>query len=562
MKREHALLGAVALAIGLTTVLLHWPSVRNGVVMWDDILYLETAAARQTVSPATVAWAFSTSGHDYYQPLTWLSHVIDHQAFGTDYRGHHAGNVLWHGANAVLVVLTVWLVLVATGRFSSTERWAVAAGVGLIFGIHPLQVESVAWIAERKNLLCGFFSLASLSAYLWYAQRTGDRRRFWTMILLAAGALLSKPMAVSLPVVMLALDFYPLRRHTQEGWGRLVREKLLLIVMAVAFSLATFLSASEAGAVRALTDFGLLDRVLIAVRGVIFYVWKLLWPVWLSPLYVLGAWIEITAREFYLPVALFAGFTALALLTRQRAPALLAGWAAFLAWVVPVSGLIQAGGQAAADRYMYLAMLPLVLLIGFGCVWFYRRASWVGRSALFVLLGCELLFLGWRTCAQIPVWRNEETLFRKVLEYYPQSGIANLHVARTLLQQRRFAEALPHAQRAAQTLEDDGYADAILGLACLKSRHYAEAVPALQEVLRQQPEFWSSRYNLACALTRLHRFEEALTALEELLPRQPQFAPLAARDGEFAALRAHPHYGERFRALLTAAGYIPAGGAS
>jgi hypothetical protein len=579
-----------ALTVTAITVWVHWPCIHGGFLNWDDGLYLEEIARHPRLSWQTVAWAFSSVVPFYYHPLTFLSHVADHQWWGKDPAGHHLMSLLLHGLNSGLVVLFVWLLLENVGA-SFGERIALASGVALVFGLHPLQVETVAWVAERKTALCGFFSLMSLCAYLQMTRQPSARAWRWAMTSLFAAALLAKPMAMSLPLVMLILDFYPLRRLETAGWRRLLEEKALLIGMSAVDLVLTMIGQARSGAVMAMQVHSIWERCLAAVRGFIFYLWKLIWPGWLCPYYPLGGTMSLAQAEFLVPVILVTSISVLVLCLRKRAPALLAAWCVYLALLVPVSGLMQVGSQAVADRFMYLAMLAPLLVLGWGGIWLWRHLHATGRPVLLLLACGELIFLGVRTRQQIPVWRNSETLWNAVLGHFPRSGVAQGHMAMALAEQRRFEEALPHARAAVAEIPDypaarDALEDvcyqlavarvdrqqfvealpyvrealtvnstnapvrAMLGVIYLKTRQFAQAVPELQEALRLKPDLPATRYNLACAYSRTGQFAEAYAVLQNLLLSQPQFAQLAARDSELGDLRADYVYGERVRVLV------------
>jgi hypothetical protein len=580
----------LALAVMAITLWVHWPCVHGGFLNWDDDSYLEEVARHPKLSWQTVSWAFSTTVPFYYHPLTFLSHVADHQLWGNDPFRHHFTNLLLHGLNAGLVLVFVWLLLGNIGA-SFGERLALAGGVALVFGLHPLQVEPVAWLAERKTLLCGFFSLSSLCAYLQMTRRPSSRAWRWATTLLFTAALLSKPMAMSLPLVMLALDFCPLRRHEIVGWLWLIREKLLLFGLSAADLVLTVIGQARSGAVMAMQVHSVEERCLAASRGFIFYLWKLIWPGWLCPFYPLGGTMSLSQAEFLVPVILVILISILVICFRKRAPALLAAWCAYLAVLVPVSGFMQVGSQAVADRFMYVAMLAPLLVLGWGGIWLWRHLHPAARPVLLLLVCGELIFLGVRTRQQIPVWRDSETLWTIVLCHFPQSGVAQGHLAMELAKQRRFEEALPHAQAAFADIPDYPVARdvlenvcsqlavarvkerqftealpyarqaseldstnapvrALLGLIYLKTRQFAEAVPELQEAARLDPNLQATRYNLACAYSRVGRFSEAYETLKNLCSFQPQFVQLAARDSELSGLRDDPAYGERFRTLV------------
>ena len=593
IQRSTRLILILALAVAAITVWAYWPCVHGGFLNWDDDSYLGEATRHPQLSWQTVAYAFSTAVPPYYHPLSFLSHVADYQLWGMNPWGHHLMNLLLHGLNSGLVVLFVWLLLENIGA-SFGERVALATGVALVFGLHPLQVEPVAWVAERKTMLCGFFSLLSLCAYLQMVLQPS--RRVWRvgMTLLFVAALLAKPMAMSLPLVMLALDFCPLRRHKTVGWWALCREKTLLIGLSAVDLVLTVTGQARFGAMMTMHAHSVVERCLAASRGFIFYLWKLIWPGWLCPFYPLGGTMTLLQAEYFVPVILVALISVLVVWSGKRAPALLAAWCAYLALLVPVSGLMQVGSQAVADRFMYLAMLAPLLVLGWGGIWLWRHLRAAGRSVLVLLVCSELIFLGVRTRQQIPVWRNSETLWSAVLDHFPRSGVAQVHLAMALAEQRRFEEALPHARAAFADAPDEPAARAmlenvcsqlavarverlrfaeatpyareslelngtnapvraVLGLIYLKTHKFAEAVPELQEALRLNANLPAARYNLACAYSRTGRFREAYEILQNLFSSQSQFAQPATRDVELAGLRADPAYGGRFQALIAGA---------
>lgn len=547
-------LGWIACGLIAVTIWLFWPVTQFGLVNWDDDLYVHLARQHAPLSLAAVRWAFTTLVPFYYHPLTWLTHIADAQVWGGNLTGHHLGNVLLHAANAGLVFVLGMLLLGKLDTLSDRARLVIATLVALVFALHPLQVESVAWVAERKNLLCALFGLGSMCAYvLALAGSRRDGRWWWTAFGCFVAALLSKPMAVSLPVVMLALDAFPLRRHEERGWWPLVQQKWLWWVAATAVGVLTMIGQHQWGAVKELQDLGALERLVVATRAVTFYLWKFAWPAWLSPYYPLGANLHLGQAEFAVPAAVFVAISTAGWRLRHRMPGLLAGWVAYLALIAPTSGLVQAGPQAAADRFMYLAIVPVALVVAGGGLLVWRGCSMAGRGALAILAVALLGFYCVQTVRHLPAWQSEETMWRAVLRHFPQSGIANFHLAMALVDQSRFEEALPHARYAVTIIPDNPLAQSTLGVALLKTRHYEEAIAPLQAAIAAQPDYFGARYNLACAFSRLGRWADAYAALQELLQRSPAHGRLAARDAELAGLREHPEYRERVAALLSGA---------
>ena len=558
----------LACGVGLLTLVLYLPARHLQLTNWDDVGYLQVAQANRLTWPG-LKYAF-TSTYIYYQPLTWLSHGVDCVLWGSDYGRHHLQSVGWHALNAALVVVLVWQL---TGGGPDRERLLLAGWVGLVFAAHPLQVEAVAWLAGRKTVLAGCFSLLCIMAYL----KTGGHRRWWWLVVATyAAAVLSKPMAVPLPVVLLAVDYYPLRRSAAQGWGRLVREKWLLFALGGAVTVVTFVGQVAAGALRTI-PLTVPERLLVAARSFVFYAWKTAWPAWLSPFYALAGEISLRNPEFQFSASVCLIAAGLAYLGRRRWPVFVAATVAYGALVLPVSGVFQAGGQAVADRFGYLPLLPVTLVAGAGLIVALRR--WP------VVVGVVVaLHLGWllvRTCEQIPVWTDSVTMWQAVVRHNPSAraeyryiaeGLVNQHrydaalryaaiasdrpddepqareklgavyraIAMALVEQRRFGDCWPVAQRAIELLPDDVVAHAAGGLAALKIGLNSDAVRELETALRLQPDRPAARFNLACAYARLGRIAEATQALQQAVAAKPELAALAAREPALANLRGGP----------------------
>jgi hypothetical protein len=487
----------------------------------DDDEILRQAVRLKGLSWDSVKWAF-TSTQPFYHPLPRLSHALCYQVWETNAAGHHATNVVLHALNAALVFGFLWTLLAAVASLTTTERLAVALGVAVVFAIHPLQVESVAWLTSRQLLLCTTFGIGSLWAYV-----AGARR--WVVWVLFAAALLCKPMAVSLPFAMLAMDYFPLRRYERLGWGRLLREKAALFALSVAVSAATMISESRPGGLMAQAGtVRPLERLFLAVQSLTFYPWKLVWPAWLSPYYPLRLGFSLSPPLVFASALCVVVVTVLSVWRRRRTPALVAGWGAYVMLVLPVSGLAQTGTQAVADRYAYMAMLPLLLLLGGGAVWLWRRCATVARLALACLLVCELSFFGLRTRAQILVRRNDETLWRAVLVRFPNSSLANQMLAQTLLDQGRIHEALEYAQRTVTIAPWLADAHNNLGIALAKSDRIPEAIEQFDQALRIKPGFADAHNNLGVALILMGRVPEAVEHWEEALRIKPDDAGIRA----------------------------------
>jgi len=507
----------LALAIFAGAVWLHWPCVKGGFLAgMDDDEYLRQAVRLKGLTWEAVRWAFTTTA-PYYHPLPRLSHVVDYQIWGTNATGHHATSVVLHALNAALVFGFLWTLLGVTTVLTTSERLTMALGVAVVFAIHPLQVESVAWMSGRTQILCTTFGIGCLWAYVANARR-------WVVWVLFAAALLSKPMAVSLPFVMLAMDYFPLQRYNSVRWAQLLREKVVLITLGVTAVVATMITESRTGGLMA--PLGALRpsvRLSLVVQSLTFYPWKLVWPAWLSPYYPLRLGFSLRPPLVFASALCAGVVTILSLRYRRRVPALVAGWGAYVMLVLPVSGLTQTGGQAVADRYAYMAMLPLLLLAGGAAVWLWRRSTSPAKIALACLLVCECSFFVYRTRAQTFVWHNDEALWRGVLAQYPNSDVANNMLAQTLSNQERIPEALEYAQRAVK-VASSAETHRNLGIVLTQAGRIEEAIGEFDVALRLEPDLADAHHNLALALLREGRVPEAIDQWEQALRIDPDYA--------------------------------------
>jgi tetratricopeptide (TPR) repeat protein len=481
--RTRALCAAAGLLV--VVVLSYGGVLRNDFIDFDDTQYItDNAMVRQGLTPAGLAWAFTTTEAANWHPLTWISHQLDVQLFGLNPHGHHAVSLLLHAINACLVLAALYALTGALWR---------SAAVAALFAVHPLHVESVAWAAERKNVLSTLFFLVTLLAYRRYASRPGGARLALVAALLAAG-LLAKPMLVTLPFVLLLLDFWPLGRFAPSfgppgarppgttGALRLIVEKVPLLLLAAASSAVTFVAQRDYGAIA--SSYPLAVRVSNAVAGYVAYLGKMLWPRDLSFFYAHPG----TARplpETAAALGLLAALTALAALGLRRRPYLGVGWLWYLGTLVPVIGLVQVGSQAMADRYAYIPLLGLFVAL----VWLAAAGAArtrFGAGFLTAALVATLVPLGLATRAQVALWRDTTTLTANV-----SMGLNNW-VAQQLAGRRLFVA---------------GRLD--------------EAIAAYREAIRLNPSYDSAYYNLGIALMSKGLREEAMAAYRQALHLKP-----------------------------------------
>jgi Tfp pilus assembly protein PilF len=538
--RPHPVLTMLLLA--LATFVAYWRVGEAGFVNLDDDAYVEhQPMVNQGLRSAGIVWAFTGSHTSNWHPLTTLSHMLDCEVFGVRAAPMHWENLVWHVLNSALVFL-VWRAL--TG---ATWRPAIVAG---LFAIHPLHVESVAWISERKDLLSAFFWLLGIAAYIRYARHPSVRR-----YLLVAGAmvlaLMSKPMAVTFPCTLLLLDFWPLRRWPASSGRSLFIEKLPLFGLVAIHSVLTFLVQSASGAANYGTRFSLAARLGNAVVAYARYLGKTFWPEPLAPMYFHpGFWPAAIVGGA--TVALVAVSLAIWSLRRTR-PWLTFGWLWFLGTLVPVIGLIQVGAQSMADRYMYFPILGVFTLI----VWQASRLVYVWpriRGPLILATAALLLAFGALTARQVKAWKNSISLY----EHSIAVGEDNPAV-RYLLAVALQAAGSPQAEVVAQfkraiELQPD-YINAFTQLAFIAqhSQRADEARKLIEQTARLDPQNPGVQANLGAYWLRAGRPEEAIRHFEQALALDPKFSVahvelgrIHLQQGQVEAGRAHYEARARF----------------
>lgn len=410
----------VPAAVAAVTALCFLRTLQNDWVDWDDkVNYLENENYRG-FSPAHLLWMATTRHMGHLMPLTWLSAALDYSLWGMRPVGYHLTNLLLHAANAVLVYFVV-LRLLRIAAAGPEEILRLAAGAGaLFFSIHPLRVESVAWATERRDVLSGFFLLLSMLAYLRMAEWRKPLRWYLLAFLAFLCSLLSKSIGMTLPLVLLLLDFYPLARHRRSSWLRLVLEKVpFLCASAVVFSI-TFAAQRELGALTPLEIYAWKDRLLQPPHGLWFYFWKTLAPFGLSPLYPFRP--AGLSHEFLLPLAGCVAGAAVLIGLARRFPAGIAAAASCFLLLAPALGFVRAGPQSVADRYSYLGCLPIAPLFGALFLRFAvdeRRRPVAAAATLALLTGLGIL-----TVRQIGAWRDSLTLWTHVIELEPRAHLA------------------------------------------------------------------------------------------------------------------------------------------
>jgi len=524
----------------IATLAAFLPTFQNGFVnSWDDGPNLLANRDYRGLGWTQLRWMFTTTHMGHWIPLTWMTFGLDHLVWGMNPAGYHLTSLLLHSANAVLCyALALGLLRAAmTGVTGATLR-SGAVAAALFFAVHPLRVESVAWATERRDVLSGFFFLLTLLAYLRASASEGSARWRWlaSSVACAVLALLSKAIVVGLPVILILLDVYPLRRL---GWrprewvtprGRAVlAEKIPYVMLAIVGS-AVALHAQSSLIVPLEAPSPLL-RIEYVLYSLGFYVWKTVIPSALSPLYELAPRVDPRELRFIVSsIAVLAVSVAL-LFFRRRWPAGLAVWVAYAAMVAPVSGLFQSSARLlVADRYSYLPCIGLAILFGAGVCALVRALTmgngstrWLGRAGAGAVVGW-IVVLGALTWRQVGVWHDPGTLWTHVLAVDPRSSVAHNNLGYFLKETGRLSEAAAHAEEALRINPSFVEADVNLGDVRVRQGNLDGAAARYRDALRLRPDFAAAHNGLGIALHGLGRPGEAIQEFQAATALVPDFA--------------------------------------
>jgi len=538
----------VCLVLALVTLLVYLPVWHHGFVLYDDPDYVtDNRMVQAGLTWAGVKWAFTTWHASNWHPLTWLSHMLDCELFGLNAGAQHLVNVLLHAANSVLILCVLFRL---TGALWTSVLTAA------LFAWHPLHVESVAWIAERKDLLSAFFWWLTLWAYARYAQsrsRVEGRESgagaalpaldprpsildYFLALLFFVLGLMAKPMVVTLPFVLLLLDYWPLGRVSgfelrvsgstasvtqlktrNTKLGTLLWEKSPFFLLAAASCVVTYLAQrGEPMVAFEQYPFGLrLGNALVSYVG---YLWKTIWPAHLAVIYPLRsqvAWWEIAASALALVV-----ITSVAWLLRRRAPQALVGWLWFLGTLVPVIGLVQVGSQAMADRYTYIPLVGIFIAVVFGARQLLSRLQ-VGFAAPAFVSGLVLAGCVFATERQLRFWRDSESLFAHAVEVTKHNPVAHVNLGVAFEQQGRREDALAQYQEALRLDPRLAQAHNNLGNLLDEMGKPEQALAQYREAVRLKPNAPLAHVNLGSELAQLGQYDEAMREYVEAARLDP-----------------------------------------
>ena len=509
--------------VALASLIPFLPALQNGFVSWDDERNFLANPHYRGLGLEQLSWMWTTFHMGHYVPLSWMTLGLDYLLWGMRPGGYHLTSLLLHAANAVLVYFLARRVLARGGACASADAAALpAAFAAVLFAVHPLRVESVVWVTERRDVLSLLFFLASVLAYLRAADIGGASRKwYWLSVALFLGALLSKATAMTLPAALFILELYPLARlPAEEGWWsaaarRLYRGLLPFVLLSAASVILSLVALHPP------TQLRMDQKLAVSAYSLSLYLWKSLVPLRLSPLYEMPQQVHPLDLVFVGSYLLVIGVTALAWSNRRRWPGINAAWLAFVAISLPMLGVVQNGPQIAADRYTYHAGVVLAMLAGGGvCVMLSRARARASSAAAVALLAVLAVLTG----RQTQVWRSSETLWAHVLALDPGSSYARSAMATLLYKQDRVGEAIEQSRQAIALAPGLAEAHNNLGVGLARQGDLAGAVEQYQLAIAINPSYDEAQGNWGVVLARQGDMGAAIDHYRQALSANPQNA--------------------------------------
>jgi tetratricopeptide (TPR) repeat protein len=524
----------VCLLLAATTLAVYWQVRNYDFIRWDDPVYVtENPHVQAGLSRESVVWAFTSAHAGFRIPLTWLSLMLDFEFYGLNAGGYHVTNLLFHIANALLLFLVLKRM---TGAF-----WR-SGFVAALFALHPLHVESVAWVTERKDVLSTLFWILTMWSYFRYVEHPGIKRYLVVVLTFTLG-LMAKPMVVTLPFVLLLLDYWPLERFrvahanidTEATTGvssrlkdqrtllyRFLWEKAPLFVLAAASALLTFLVTKDAGALSKLEMYPVNIRIANALVSYMKYMVKMIWPRDLAVLYPhpgenLPVWQVIGAGLLLLTVSIAV------IRAAKRHPYLIVGWLWYLGTLVPVIGLVQVGQQAMADRFTYVPLIGLFIVIAWGI---YELVSKLSYRRILLATGSGAIITALMICTwkQVSLWQDSITLFEHTLSVTSNNYSMYHNLANVLRETGKVDEAIAHYSKALEINPNHARAHNNLGIALTQKGRLDDAIYHHSQAIKINPDSVESYHNLGLILARQRRFDDAIVYLSKALELDPESA--------------------------------------
>ncbi len=511
----------ICLVLTLATAAVFWQVCTYDFVNLDDPIYIyQNPNIQAGITLKAVKWAFTSSYVYFWHPLTWLSHMLDWQLFGSNAGGHHITNLVFHIANTLLLFIVL--------KRMTGSLWP-SAFVATLFALHPLHIQSVAWVYERKDVLSTFFWLLTMWAYVWYVNRPKIAGYLLVVVFLALG-LMAKPMLVTLPFVLLLLDYWPLDRlnpkDEKTGSKRsllyLLIEKVPLFAMVLASCIVTFINQKKIGAMSTIENLSLFVRLANASISYMQYIIKMIWPARLA-VYYPHPMQNISILYVVISAVLLLVITILVFRFAKNHRYLATGWFWYLGTLLPVIGLVQVGSQAMADRYTYITLTGLFIIIAWGlpellAKWRYRKIA-LSISAMLIVL-----VLAVYTYFQLGYWRNNQTLFQHALDVTENNYIAHFCIVAPLREQGRLDEAIYHCLQTLRIKPDATDAHIQLAYLLYQVGRLGEASEEYQKCLQIKPDDPNTLNILGTIVGQMGRFDEAVKYLTQAMRIDPNSA--------------------------------------
>ena len=562
--RSYIIISACLIII---TLVAYWQVFEFNFVDYDDSDYVvKNLFVNTGLNTSNAAWAFTANVSANWHPLTWLSHMLDCQLYGLNPFGHHLTNLLLHISNTLLLF---FLLSRMTGL-----PWR-SGFVAALFAIHPLHIQSVAWIAERKDVLSTFFLLLTIFAYVRYTQKPNIKRYLLVLFTFALG-LMSKPMLVTLPIILLLLDYWPLNRydnlHNKQGishitfFWKLVREKSPLLIMTIISCLITYNAQHAGGALSTLDSISIGIRIANALVAYIAYILKMLWPQGLCVLYPhpinhLPVWQVIASG------LVFACITYLAIRSIRRLPYITIGWLWYVITLIPVIGLVQVGEQAIADRYTYIPLIGLFIAIA----WLIpdlleQHLKLTSRQNTLLALPAIILIciLATSTWYQLKPWENAITLYERALRCTSNHTSVQKFLINKLVGRQRYEDAIALLTNAMKDGYNKAEAHDGIGLVLVRQGKIEEGISHYKIAMRLKPKMSEPHNNLGTAYARLKKFDQAAAELRKAIRYEPNYeeahynlAVVLSEQGKFK--EAMTHYKKALKIKPTAIAYSKLG---
>jgi len=515
----------ICLFLVLSILIVYWQVINYEFVGFDDDLYVTSNShVKNGLTVSSIIGAFKSTYASNWHPLTWVSHMLDVQLYGMNPGSHHMTNVLFHIVNSMLLFIVFKRM---TGRI-----WQSAL-VAALFALHPLHVESVAWVAERKDVLSTFFWMLTMYAYAWYVEHPGIKRYLSALLFFILG-LMAKPMLVTLPFVLLLLDYWPLRRfqfrNSQDNSRNsfqtsamlpMLWEKAPFFIVSIASSVVTIFVQKSGGAIGPLEVYPFSTRIANVLVSHINYIGKMFWPSSLSVLYpyqeYLAYWQIAGAFILLISISLL-GIKAL-----QRRPWFTVGWLWYVGTLVPVIGLVQIGTQAMADRYTYIPLTGLFIIIAWGVPelmsnWYYKT------KGLAIISAAVFLILMRTSSIQVSYWENSISLYEHAINVTSDNYIIHNNLGFALTARGKWGDAIKNYQEALKINPDFETANLNLGIALLAQGKLDKCIEYYQEVLRAKPRYAKVHNNLGNMLLRKGEIENAIDHFREALCIKQDYA--------------------------------------